>query len=62
MAIKLTGTDLHGNIVETVVHGPLIYDAQGNLSVDPSTLVTGDHACPTFGCPAITLTQDAEVV
>lgn len=62
MAVRLVGDDPYGNSREVIVGGPLIYDDQGNLTVDPATLVTGDRACPSFGCPGLTLTQDAEVV
>lgn len=62
MAIKLTGTDPNGNAHEVIVGGPLIYDAQWKLTVDPAALKTGDVARPSFGCPGLTLTLDAEVV
>lgn len=62
VAIKLTGTNIQGEVVEHLVHGPLIYDETWQLSVDPSTLQVGDMARALFGTPGIVLTLPPEVV
>ena len=61
--IRLIGTDtVTGQVVEHLVGGPLIYDEDWKLTVDPATLRAGDVARTLFGCPPIKLTLDPEEI
>lgn len=62
MAIKLTGTNIQGDIVEYFIHGSLIYDESWKLTIDPLTLKIGDLARAHYGIPGIILTQDPEEI
>lgn len=64
MRVKLTGNGAVDGIekVATVPQGQLIYDSEWRLTVDPESLVAGDSAIVAYGCAAIVLTVDPELV
>ena len=61
---KYTATqDSNGATVEIVVpDSSLIYDAEGNRTVDPTTLQVGDKICAIHGCGMATITAIEAVV
>jgi hypothetical protein len=55
--IKFTVNDPLGNSVEQYVpDDSLVYDSQGNATVDPNTLGVGDMLCAFNGWPPMEIT------
>jgi hypothetical protein len=55
--IKFTTTDALGNPRTLEVHDDvLLYDANGDRTVDPTTLEVGDMICALGGCPGSAIT------